>query len=931
MKRLALAVIVALVAQAIVWQLTTTTVFPADVLSTGFNKPINSLSFELQSPTEAKSIDDKRLDYFLTQVATVTDTIRLYASRGGLEKIPPLAAQRHLKVQVSAWLDPDEAENQAEVERVIKLANDNPNVTSVLIGNETMERRHIDPKSNILVGAVPLDKLAATIREVKGRVHVPVSTADTWSNWYAADRSDLSPQQNKEHQQAVQDLANACDFIPVHILPYWDRRDESKSPLDYAKNAYELLRKKYPGKKIVIAEFGWPSQGYNNHDAKTGKDIQAKIIRDFIEWARANQIDYNIIEAIDQPWKNNEGSVGAYWGIFDADGHPKFNLRGPVEVDYRPVAAGGVVVGILLSWFGLRRRNPTLPHAILYALTANGFAAGIALAGDYPFTHYINVGTFIMWFLGVIMVVPLAVMTLAKVNEISEVLLGRKPVLLITAAPEGAPIPDDPPMVSLHIPAYKEPPEMMKYTLDTCAALDYPAFEVLVVMNNTPDPAYWRPVADHCAVLNERLGREVFKFCHLPKVKGFKAGAMTLAYGFTDPRATILAVIDADYAVHPHWLRDLVPAFNDPKVALVQAPQDHRDGSESLLKTMMNWEYAGFFDIGMVQRNEDNAIVAHGTMLMLRRSAFDEVGGWSTDTIVEDTELGLRLYEAGYAARYTSRRYGWGLLPDTFKAFKTQRHRWAYGAIQIIKKHWRHMLPKSTTLTPKQKEQFVAGWFFWLSDSLGVAVAILNLVWVPIILIVGMTLPMMALTVPILTSFVINVLHVLLLYRKRVGAALPEIGIAAIAAMSVQYTVADAVLTGFITDSLAFARTDKGGNAKSGKTAAGEPSAKNSLLARLRGFVHYLRQSPVFNETLLGVLLLIAAGALWIFNPTQITEQNVFASTVAIQSLPFLSATIMRWVELKQHTWSWPRQSMRGGSTIAYRPAQPETTDAPQP
>ncbi len=923
MKRLILAIVIALLAQAGVWQLTTTTVFPADVLNNGFRKPIASLSFEVQEPTSSKPFDDKRLDYFLSQASTVTDTLRLYASRGGLERIPALAAKHALKVQVAAWLDIDEVENRAEIERVVKLANENPNVTSVLVGNETMERRHRDPTLNIPVGAVPLDKLTVMIREVKTRVHVPVSTADTWSNWYAADRGDYSPQQNRDHQQRVQDLVNAVDFIPAHILPYWDRRDAAKTPLEYAKSAYGLLRQKYPGKKIVIAEYGWPSQGYNNHDAKTGKDIQAKVIRDFIEWARANQVDYNIIEAFDQPWKNNEGSVGAYWGIFDADGAAKFTLHGPVAVDYRPVALGGVMIGALLSWFGLRRRNPTFLHALLYSLAANGFAAGIALACDYPFTHYINFGTGIMWVLGVVMVVPLAVMTLAKVNEISEVLLGRKPVLLINAAPEGAIIAADPPFVSLHVPAYKEQPEMLKYTLDTCAALDYPAFEVLVIMNNTTDPFYWRPVADHCAVLNERLGKEVFKFCHLPKVKGFKAGAMTLAYDFTDPRASILALIDADYAVHPHWLRDMVPAFDNPVVALVQAPQDHRDGSEGLLKTMMNWEYAGFFDIGMVQRNEDNAIVAHGTMLMLRRSAFEEVGGWSTDTIVEDTELGLRLYEAGYAARYTNRRYGWGVLPDTFKAFQTQRHRWAYGAIQIIKKHWRHMLPQSTTLTPKQKEQFVSGWFFWLSDSLGVAVAILNLIWVPVILIVGMTLPMMALTVPILTSFVVNVLHVLLLYRKRVGAAMPEIFCAAIAAMSLQFTVADAVMTGFITDKLAFARTDKGGNTKTSNRVAQE--LNHTLRHRLGEIIKRWRRSPVFRETSLGVSLLIAAAALWAFNPTQITEQNVFALTVAIQALPFLSATLMRWVELKQYSLGWLHPRLRAGSTVAYGRSHPET------
>ena len=69
----------------------------------------------------------------------------------------------------------------------------------------------------------------------------------------------------------------------------------------------------------------------------------------------------------------------------------------------------------------------------------------------------------------------------------------------------------------------------------------------------------------------------------------------------------------------------------------------------------MNREYAGFFDIGMVQRNEVNAIVTHGTMCLLRRTALADAGGWSSDTIVEDTDLGLSLLERGWRAHYTQR------------------------------------------------------------------------------------------------------------------------------------------------------------------------------------------------------------------------------------------------------------------------------------
>ena len=81
-------------------------------------------------------------------------------------------------------------------------------------------------------------------------------------------------------------------------------------------------------------------------------------------------------------------------------------------------------------------------------------------------------------------------------------------------------------------------------------------------------------------------------------------------------------------------LLEIVKPFADPRVGLVQAPQDHRDGDRSLMHYIMNGEYAGFFDIGMVQRNEVNAIIVHGTMCLIRRAALNSAGGWASDTIV---------------------------------------------------------------------------------------------------------------------------------------------------------------------------------------------------------------------------------------------------------------------------------------------------------
>ena len=120
--------------------------------------------------------------------------------------------------------------------------------------------------------------------------------------------------------------------------------------VDHAIHAYERLRQAYPGKRIVIAEFGWPSAGLNRKDAVPSPLTQAEVIRDFITRADAMGIDYSIVEAFDQPWKTNEGSVGPYWGIFNADRHPKFSFAGSVEEpNFLLNMIAGLAMGLLFS------------------------------------------------------------------------------------------------------------------------------------------------------------------------------------------------------------------------------------------------------------------------------------------------------------------------------------------------------------------------------------------------------------------------------------------------------------------------------------------------------------------------------------------------------------------------------------------------------
>jgi exo-beta-1,3-glucanase (GH17 family)/cellulose synthase/poly-beta-1,6-N-acetylglucosamine synthase-like glycosyltransferase len=829
-------------------------------------------------PTEAQVRAD------LKALAPYTNTIRLYSSTGGLELVPPIATEFGLKVTVGIWLDklsnsdekkllgneklncaePD-TRNMREICSGIELVRKNHNINGVVVGNET-----------ILTDAMKVDDLIKIIQKVKRDINgqVPVTTGDTWKSY-------------EDHTE----LASAVDFIAAHVLPYW-ADVPAEGAADEAVRVYNELRRIFPGKRIVIAEFGWPRGGYNRQRSVPGKLEQASVVRSFISRAQALGIEYNIFEAFDQPWKTKEGSVGAYWGLYDANRDLKFTWTGPIVDGERwKISTIAVAVGVLVSLPILSMAGATMIQALLLAFAAHGIGAWTATLFEYWNVHYFIFGTAFSLALGMFLLIPLVVITLRRVGELAAVLFGRAPRRLLPPASAEA-AREYAPKVSIHIPAYMEPPEMLKATLDAVARLKYSNFECIIVINNTPNPAMWTPVEEHCRSLGER-----FRFINAPRLDGYKAGALRLAMAQTAADAEIIGIIDSDYAVTADWLSDLVPAFVDPQVGLVQAPQDHRDGERSPLHHVMNGEYAGFFDVGMVERNEANAIIVHGTMCLIRRAALEAAGGWSSDTICEDTDLGLTILEQGWLAHYTNRRYGRGLLPDTFEAYKKQRDRWASGGFQIVKKHWRRFLPGESLLTRNQKREFAFGWVNWLgAESIGVLVAILNLIWVPIgtfagikwksipiadldslsaflksFKFAGIIVPDKVLTLPIIAIFAISVAHFIAVYRRRVPIPLGQAAAAMVAAMAMQWTVARAVANSIAKDHLTFVRTAKGGEGNVAKRIA----------------------FPAFNEAILGGLLVL--GSLFVIqtNFERVQEINLFGYVLLVQSLPFLAAVAL--------------------------------------
>jgi cellulose synthase/poly-beta-1,6-N-acetylglucosamine synthase-like glycosyltransferase/exo-beta-1,3-glucanase (GH17 family) len=898
----------------------------------GILPSISYAPFEPGHTVADPAADSEKIRDDLRKFSTITRAVRLYTSTEGSELVPPIAAEFGVKVMVGTWISRDTNRNDREIDAAIDLARRNSNVIGVIVGNETIYRGEQIPIDNLLpvserepgsdefkrilaeeaqrtndAETQPEEKrslalkwandendvhrLIRLIQRVKKSVNVPVTTGEIYSVW-------------SEHPE----LAYSADFIGAHVLPYWEQHASSEA-VDQAVDRYQFLRNQFPGKRIMIAEFGWPSAGYNLGSAVPGRFAQAAVLRNFVTRAEAIGIDYNIVEAVDQPWKFFEGGVGPYWGILTAAREPKFGWTGPiVNPDYWKLATIAVLVGILMSLPILGLAQPTALQALMLASAANGVGAWAATVFAYWTEHYFVLGSAFALTLGLTLLVPLVLIAMARVEEIAAIAFGRKPQRLIVKGAPTVPatIGGDVsfPKVSIHIPAYFEPVEMLKATLDAVARLDYPNFECVVIINNTPDPAFWQPIQDHCRALGER-----FKFINAEKVQGFKAGALRIAMERTAADAEIIGIIDADYVVSSDWLKDLVPVFADPRVGLVQAPQDHRDGDRSLMHYIMNGEYAGFFDIGMVQRNEENAIIVHGTMCLIRRAAMDMAGGWAGDTICEDTDLGLNIIEHGWLTHYTNHRYGHGLLPDTYEAFKKQRHRWAYGGFQIVKKHWRRFLPGASRLTPDQKREFSLGWLNWLgAETLGVVVAILNLIWVPIVAFAGIAIPDKILTLPIIAAFVVTLAHFLVLYRLRVPVKWGQMLGAMIAAMSVQWTVSRAVAQGLITEHLPFARTSKGG------------------LSRMS------IEFQAFWEAVIGVLLLIGAAVLVVTNATnQVREIYIFAGVLVLESLPFLSAVAIAILESSRiNSFKfWHDAGVRTAELIGLRPAALPTVAAP--
>lgn len=797
-----------------------------------------------QSPLEGRFPTDSQIRADLQLIKRHSDRIRTYSSTES-PAIPRIAAELGLKVAAGARLDKRNDTNLAEVDALIALAKSNPAIERAIVGNEA-----------ILRGDLTAQQLIRHLDKARQRLRVPVSTAEPWHIWLK-----------------YPELAEHVDYLGVHLLPYWEgvpRRDA----LDDAMRRYRELREAFPDKPIVVGEIGWPSNGDRFKSSRASVADQAAFLRRWFALAEREHIDYYVMEAFDQPWKEaTAGRVEAYWGMFDAGREAKYPLEGPIQEDPQWLDKASIAVALAalpMLWFVWHFWRFQWLGKVFFAGLIQAASALLVWSIGVPFDFYLEPFDWTM--LAVLLPAQLAILGILLANgfEFTEAIWTR---WLRAAQPLRQTERTEWPFVSIHLACHNEPPEMVIATLDSLALLDYPHFEVLVLDNNTEKDEVWQPVRARCRELGER-----FRFFHLKPWPGFKAGALNFGLDQTDPRAEIVGVVDADYVVRPDWLRSLVGHFDAENVAIVQCPQAHRDFEGNAFRRMCNWEYEGFFRIGMHHRNERDAIIQHGTMTLIRRKPLVETGRWAEWCICEDAELGLRLFNAGWSAQYVDMQMGKGLTPADFTAYKSQRFRWAFGAMQILRHHLGWLL-KPGKLSAGQRFHFLTGWFSWFADALHLVFSLMAIVWS-----IGMlirpdifSLPLQLFLIPVLGFFVSKAVFGIVLYRLRVPCSWSDTLGAAVASMALSHAIARGVLKGLAQKEHPFTRTAKSRRLRK------RPSAL----------------SAVREESLLFAALSLCALGIAVVIGTEWLEVRLWIAILLAQSLPYLSAMASAWVSAR--------------------------------
>lgn len=225
-----------------------------------------------------------------------TQWIRSFSCTEGNELIPKIAKEYGIKTLVGAWLGKDDTINQREVQNLINVAKEGY-VDIAAVGNEVMYREDLSE-----------DQLLEFIDRVKNAIpHIPVGYVDAYYEFEDRPR-----------------ITNACDVILANCYPYWEGCHCDYS-LVYIKDMFNKAVRAGNGKKVIISETGWPSQGTRLHAALPSAENFMKYFINIQKWSKEDAIDIHYFSSFDESWKvGAEGDVGAYWGLWDKEERLKF-------------------------------------------------------------------------------------------------------------------------------------------------------------------------------------------------------------------------------------------------------------------------------------------------------------------------------------------------------------------------------------------------------------------------------------------------------------------------------------------------------------------------------------------------------------------------------------------------------------------------------
>jgi exo-beta-1,3-glucanase (GH17 family) len=221
--------------------------------------------------------------------------IRTFSCTDGHEATPRLARQQGLKTLVGAWIGTDLEKNERELEGAIAIARAG-DADILAIGNEVLLREDLDE-------AALLGYLA------RARAALPGVTIGYVDAYYLFE----------EHPRVVA----ACDVILANCYPFWEGCPR-ESAVSYMHDMVRRARVAAAGRPVIVAETGWPDRGSPFHGAVPSANGALRYFVDSIRWSRAEGVDLFYFAAFDEAWKvGAEGDVGAYWGLWDADGRSK--------------------------------------------------------------------------------------------------------------------------------------------------------------------------------------------------------------------------------------------------------------------------------------------------------------------------------------------------------------------------------------------------------------------------------------------------------------------------------------------------------------------------------------------------------------------------------------------------------------------------------